>query len=60
MLEAGGGPNRGREGGADKPFESNQLQEEELRVLVLTFSHKGTAVIVVVAVKFKPICGLRE
>jgi hypothetical protein len=55
----GGQIKEGREGG-DKPFERNQLQEEELRVLVLAFSRKGTAVMVAAAVKFKLFCRLRE
>jgi hypothetical protein len=44
----------------NKPFQVNLLQEEELMVLVLAFSRKGTAAMVAVAVKCKRVCGLRE
>jgi hypothetical protein len=60
MLEAGGGPNRGGREGEIKPFQGNELEEEGAMVLVLAFSRKGTAVMVAVAVKFKPVRGLRE
>jgi hypothetical protein len=60
MLEAGGGPNRGGREGEIKPFQGNELEEEGAMVLVLAFSRKGTAVMVAVAVKFKPVRWLRE